>query len=145
MLTQRSLDLVSLSPCTRLQTLSIHLLGDFKPDDPNWDALLSMASPYLEEIKIRSFDGIVTSRSLVGWEGIDDLLCRHYDRSVQNSIRNLRVSLYPTDIELEVECVELLDCVWKAWPRFVKKGTVALSLEPYDGESNYHGFGPRAV
>lgn len=142
-LTRSSPDLVSLSSCTQLRTLSIHLLGDFRHDDPNWDALLTITSPHLEEIKICSFDGVVTNRSLAGWEGIDDLLCRHFDRSYQNGIGGFRVSMYPTDIDSEGGCAELLECVWKAWPRFVKKGTVVLSIEPEDGESNYRGFGPR--
>ena len=109
-------------------------MGDFKPDDPNWDALLTVASPYLEEVRIRSFDGFVTSRSLAGWEVIDDLLCKHYDSSFQNGVWNFRVSLHPTEIDSEKEFAELLECVRTVWPRFVKKGTVALSLDSYDGE-----------
>jgi len=145
-LTRRFPDFVFLTSCTQLQTLSIHLLGDFREDDPNWDALFTVTSPHLEEIKIRSFDGVVTSgQSLVGWEGIDDLLCRHHDRSHQNGVGNFRVSLHPTDIYLEEEYGRLLGCVQEVWPRFVKKGTVVLSLEPYDGESSHHGSCPRVV
>lgn len=77
------------------------------------------------------------------WEGIDDLLCQRFDKSYQNGVGNFRVSLYPTDIDSEWECAELLECVRKAWPRFVKKGTVALSLEQYDGASGFYCFGPR--
>ena len=116
-------------------------MTDFKPDDPNWDTLLTITSPRLEEIKIDSFDGVVNSRSLAGWEGIDDLLCRHYDRSLQNGVGNFRVSLHPTDIDSEEECADLLEYVQKVWPRFVKKGTVTLSLE----EGNYRGLGPCVV
>lgn len=121
--------------------MSIHLLNDFKPDDQNWDTLLTVTSPRLEEIKVHSFDGLVTSGPPVGWEGVDDLLCRHYDRSLQNGVGDFRVSLHPTDIESEEECAELLKYVQKVWPRFVKKGTVTLSLE----ESIPRGFGSRAV
>jgi len=135
----------SLSPCAQLRTLSIHLSGDFRRDDPNWDALLDVTSHHLEEIKIRSFDGLVTSRSLVGWEGIDDLLCRIHDRSYQNGIESLRISLHPTDIYSGEECGQLLECVHKVWPNFVKKGAVILSLKPYDGEIDHHGFGPCVV
>jgi len=92
-------------------------LGDFRRDDPNWDALLDVTSPHLEEIKVRSFDGLVTSRSLVGWEGIDDLLCRTHDRSYQNGIESLRISLHPMDIDSEEECGQLLECVHKVWPK----------------------------
>ena len=77
----------------------------------------------------------------MGWEGIDDLLCRHYDRSLQNGVGNFRVSLHPTDIDSEKECAELLKYVQKVWPRFAKKGTVTLSLE----ESVPRGSGLRVV
>jgi hypothetical protein len=116
-------------------------LTDFKPNDQNWDTLRTITSPHLEEIKIHSFDGLVTNESLVGWEGIDDLLCQHYDRSLQNDVGDFRVSLHPTDVDSEQERVDLLEYVRKAWPRFVKKGTVTLSLE----ESNCRAFGPRVV
>ena len=50
------------------------------------------------------------------------------------------MSYHPTDINSEGECAELLKCVRKAYPRFLKEGTVTLPPEPEDGESNYHGF-----
>lgn len=74
----------------------------------------------------------------MGWEGIDDLLCQHYDRGLENGIGNFRVSLHPTDLDSEQDCADLLRYVGKVWPRFVKKGTVTLSLE----ESKYYGLGP---
>jgi len=144
-LTQHSPELISLSPCTQLRTLSIHLLGDFKPDDPNWDALLTVNSPYLEEIRIRSFDGIVTSRTLIGWEGIDDILYRHYERSRQNGVGNFRVSLHPTDLNSAQEYAVLLLCVWAAWPKFTKEGTVTLPTEQYGLQDNRRALGPCVV
>ena len=122
-------DLVSLSACTQLRTLSIHLLGDFKWDDPNWAVLNTITSPYLEEIKICSFDGYVAHRDLKGWEEVDDMLCQNHDRSLRNGVGGFRVSLHPTDIDLGDEFVLLMECVRDVWPRFVKKGTLVLSLE----------------
>ena len=88
-LTRYSTDLASLSACTQLRTLSIHLLGDFKQNDPNWAVLNTITSPYLEEIKICSFDGYVTRRALKRWEEIDDMLCQNYDRSHRNGVSEL--------------------------------------------------------
>ena len=45
---------------------------------------------------------------------------------------NFCVSLHPTDIDLGDEFVRLMECVRDVWPRFVKKGTLVLSLEPQD-------------
>ena len=129
-LTRYPADLVSLSACTQLRTLSIHLLGDFKRDDPNWAILNTITSPYLEEIKICSFDGYVAHRDLKGWEEVDDMLCQNYDRSHRNGVGNFRVSLYPTDIDLGDEFVRLMECARDVWPRFVKKGILVLSLKP---------------
>jgi hypothetical protein len=127
-------DIVSLSSCIKLRTLYVHLLGDFRHDDLNWDPLFTLASPCLEEVRICFSDSTVEKKFLVGWETIDDLLCQHYDRSYRNGVTNFRVSLHPTDLDLGIECGRLMGFLRKAWPRFMKNGDLILSLEPWDRE-----------
>jgi len=129
-------ELIDLSPCTQLRTLSIHLLGDFKHDDPNWDSLSTITSPYLEEIKICSFDGSLATETPIGWEATDDLLCQQYDRSYRNGVGNFRVSLHPTEIDSMGEYADLLSYALDAWPKFSKKGSVTMCPELYDEGRN---------
>ena len=134
LLTRRFPDLISLSSCTQLRTLSIRLSDGFEPEDFNWDVLRTVTSPYLKEIKVISFNQTMIEKPWAGWEEIDELLCRCHDRSHGNNVMTFHVSLHPMDVDSEDNGDEFMGSVREAWPRFLKKGTVNLCLESQDGE-----------
>jgi hypothetical protein len=128
-LTRRFPDLVSLSACTNLRALSIHLEGPFHPDNPNWEILRTTISPHLEEIRVYGFSGMEEEKSLVEWKKVDDLLCKCYHKSCATTFN---LYLFPEGIELEDNFMRFIDYVAKVWPKSVEKVSIALFNQAFD-------------
>ena len=82
---------LSLSACTKLQTLSIYLDNDFKYDDPSWKFLETVNSTKLERIKFYFDPNIKPVRCPEQWKEVDESLCKILDKN-----KSLCISFHPT-------------------------------------------------
>ena len=95
----------------------------FDASDIGWDYLRTVNPSNLEEINVHDLSPNVTNTVLEGWQEIDNLLCRLYERSCA---RVFRIRLHPLRVfgfHLEDHHDQWMDHIQRAWPRFFENRT----------------------